>query len=405
MNFALRAGSSFVLAVVAAGSAEAQKVCFRADLDGLEQVPPNPSTATGTAWGIMDRAANRLECDIRFTGVPPGPYAIHIHGMAPPGVTGVPPIHPLPLDTQGPSVWNYLESQEADILAGLTYWTVHTQAYVPGELRGQFTVVSDTAFMVITLDGAQVVPAVSTTATGTGFVAIDTSANTAVITLDAEGYAGGEVQADVRGFAPAGSTGPVLFSLPVGRHKFVVWNYSEADEAQILAGQAYIEIASTGFPGGEIRGQILPGSRNPETYCTAKVNSCGTSPDMLYLGFPSASATSGFRVGTINARAQKPGLLLYSSAGPAAVPFSGGLLCIATPLKRGPPKIDTIGTPGQCNGALSMDLNEFAAGLGGGNPAPFLSVVGTPVTAQWWARDSVANGELLSNAIAYVVGP
>ncbi|MEO6710687.1 MAG: CHRD domain-containing protein [Planctomycetota bacterium] len=397
--------AALVLAAGLVQPAAAQKLCFRADLDGGEQTPPNSSTATGTAWGIMDRVANRLDCDVRFTGIAPGPYAVHIHGMAPPGVGGVPPIHALPLDSQGPSVWNYSELQEADIIAGLTYWNVHSQLYVPGEIRGQFTLVGDAVFMVITLNGAQMVPSVTTTASGAGCVAIDTTSNTAVFTLDAGGYSGTEIQASVRGFAPAGGTGPVLFSFLPGDHKVEVWNYAEPDEAQLLAGLAYVEITSSGFPQGELRGQILPGSANPEVYCTAKLNSCGTSPAMLFLGSSSASATSGFRVGTINTRAQKPGLLLYSSAGPAATPFSGGTLCLATPLKRGPVKSDVNGTPGQCNGALSMDLNEFAAGLGGGSPAAFLSAVGTPITIQWWGRDTVAQGALLSNALSYVVGP
>ena len=388
-----------------APAAAAQKLCFRADIEGAQSTPPNSSTATGTAWGIMDRAANRLDCDIRFNGIAPGQYGIHIHGMAPPGVSGVPPIHPLPLDTQGPSVWNYMESQEADIIAGLTYWNIHSQLYVPGEIRGQFTLVDDAVFMVITLDGAQVVPAVTTAASGTGFVAIDTTTNTAVITLDAGGYSGAELQANVHGFAPAGGTGLILHTLPAGTHKFATWNYAEADEAALLAGLAYIEITSSGFPAGELRGQILPGSSNPEVYCTGKVNSCGSTPAMLFLGSPSASAVTGFRVGCINARAQKSGLLLYSNAGPAATPFSGGTLCIGTPLKRGPVKFDVNGTPGSCDGVLSMDLNEFAAGLGGGTPAAFLSTVGTPVTVQWWARDTVAHGSLLSNALSYIVGP
>ncbi len=396
---------AFVFGMVLVQGASAQQLCFRADLDGTQQTPPNTSTATGTAWGIMDRASNRLDCDVRFTGIAPGPYAVHIHGMAPPGSGGVPPIHAMPLDTQGLSVWNFAENQEADIIAGLTYWNVHSQLYVPGEIRGQFTLVDDAVFMVITLDGSQVVPGVTTTASGTGVVAIDTASNTAVFTMDAGGYSGTELQASVHGFAPVGSTGPVLFTLPAGDHKVAVWNYAEVDEPLILAGQTYVEITSSGFPLGELRGQIRPGSANPGFYCTAKLNSCGSSPAMLYLGSSSASAITGFRVGAIHTRAQKSGLLLYSSAGPAATPFSGGTLCIATPLKRGPVKFDVTGTPGSCDGVLSMDLNQFAAGLGGGSPAPYLTMIGTPITIQWWGRDTVAQGALLSNALSYIVGP
>ena len=77
----------------------------------------------------------------------------------------------------------------------------------------------------------------------------------------------------------------------------------------------------------------------PVTYCTAKVNSCGTLPAIASSGVPSAGASSGFTVRATNARAQKFGLLLYTNAGRAAVPFSGGTLCLTpAPLKRFGPR-------------------------------------------------------------------
>ena len=50
-------------------------------------------------------------------------------------------------------------------------------------------------------------------------------------------------------------------------------------------------------------------------------------------------------------------------------------------------------------------MNEFAAGLGGRTPDPFLSAVGSQITIQWWGRDTVANGAMLSDALSYIVGP
>jgi hypothetical protein len=39
------------------------------------------------------------------------------------------------------------------------------------------------------------------------------------------------------------------------------------------------------------------------------------------------------------------------------------------------------------------------------NPAPFLGVPGTTVSAQWWGRDSVPTGSFVSDGISWVVGP
>ena len=63
-----------------AGSAEAQILCFRAELDGAQEVPPNASSATGTAFFIMDQAANTLTYDIQYNGITGAENNAHIHG-------------------------------------------------------------------------------------------------------------------------------------------------------------------------------------------------------------------------------------------------------------------------------------------------------------------------------------
>jgi hypothetical protein len=140
------------------------------------------------------------------------------------------------------------------------------------------------------------------------------------------------------------------------------------------------------------------------TYCTAKPNSCGTLPSIGSNGTPSASSGSGFPVSVSAARAGKAGLLIYTHAGRGSVPFHGGTLCLATSgLKRSIPVVDTTGTPGLCDGTLSIDMNAFATGALGGTPSPLLGVAGTRVDCQFWGRDTVANGALLSNALEYFV--
>ena len=143
----------------------------------------------------------------------------------------------------------------------------------------------------------------------------------------------------------------------------------------------------------------------PASYCTAKVNSCGTLPMVSSTGTPSSTAGSGFVVSAGNTNAQKAGLLIYTDSGPGNVPFLGGTLCLnTTSLKRSIAIIDTTGTAGQCDGTLSIDMNAFAVGSLGGNPLPSLSVPGTQVHCQFWGRDTIAHGALLSNALEYFVG-
>jgi len=146
--------------------------------------------------------------------------------------------------------------------------------------------------------------------------------------------------------------------------------------------------------------QPLP---KPKTYCTAKVNSCGSTPMMQFTGAPSAAATSGFVVSCVNAKANKPGLFLYGQTA-ASAPFGGGTLCVAAPISR-TIGLTSGGTPPNCDGVLQIDFAAFAAGSLGGTPKAYLRVPGATVYVQAWGRDAPAAGYLLSNALEYVVHP
>jgi hypothetical protein len=173
-----------------------------------------------------------------------------------------------------------------------------------------------------------------------------------------------------------------------------------------------VSITSDGTSGLSKALSVLPGKASAPTgveviYCTAKVNSCGTLPAIGFAGAPSATAGSGFDVRAKNAGAAKCGLVIYGDSGRAnpPLPFLGGLICISTPIRRSVAVCDSSGTPPGCDGTLSIDMNAFATGALGGNPLPSLTMPGTQVNCQFWGRDTVANGALLTAALEYFVGP
>jgi hypothetical protein len=49
----------------------------------------------------------------------------------------------------------------------------------------------------------------------------------------------------------------VLFTLPNGKMINGIWNYSQNREDDILDGKTYVNVHSTKYPDGEIRGQII----------------------------------------------------------------------------------------------------------------------------------------------------
>ena len=210
---------------------------------------------------------------------------------------------------------------------------------------------------------------------------------------------------DVSGIGSAAFSGP--FANPT-----VPW-LSTDNSAQFLAVNGAWLPTSTGVGGAPCDFPFkLDGTETnvPFVYCTAKQNSLGCIPAISSTGSASATSGSGFVLSSLNNRNSKPGLLLYSVAGQAAVPFQNGILCVATPIKRSPTLSSGGSTPPliDCSGVYAIDMNSFAAGNLGGLPLAALSVAGTAVDCQFWGRDpgfAPPNNTSLSDALEYQVGP
>ena len=184
-----------------------------------------------------------------------------------------------------------------------------------------------------------------------------------------------------------------------------------------LAGLGHTQIFSldtAGSPPGSFNSvwRVRAVGQGPvvSVFCGPKVNSLGCTPLISASGVPQASSFFGFVVSDVNVRNQKVGLVLYGITGQISLPFQGGLLCIASPIKRSPsrysggnalPAVD-------CSGRYELDMNAFAHGLYGGTPLPALSTVGTLVECQWWGRDPgfpAPNNSSLSAGLEYPVIP
>lgn len=93
------------------------------------------------------------------------------------------------------------------------------------------------------------------------------------------------------------------------------------------------------------------------------------------------STSKSFTLSATNLLSNKFGLFFYGTNGPQQLPFQGGELCVAPPIRRLAVQ-STGGTPGQCDGALALDFNQVIAS--GGDPQ---LVWGAQVAAQAWTRD------------------
>lgn len=123
------------------GSAHAVLYTFSDPIDGLQEVPPNASPASGTAFGTYDSATMTLSIGTSATGFIGPVIAAHIHGPAAPGVSaGV--VFPLSGATGSTSyssadVFVLTPAHEAAFLGGLWYVNIHSTVFPGGEIRGQ----------------------------------------------------------------------------------------------------------------------------------------------------------------------------------------------------------------------------------------------------------------------------
>jgi hypothetical protein len=157
----------------------------------------------------------------------------------------------------------------------------------------------------------------------------------------------------------------------------------------------------------------------PVGFCTSKSGLACGPPVIVFNGSPSATANSGFEIIVAPAHSCRTGVGLYNTTQSTPMPFQGGTLCIEPQGLRRAGPTNSGGTPGNnCDGAFSIDMNTFTqglwqppgcagnpAGIPANNPAAFLKPPGAIIHYQFWGRDSMATGSLVSDGLSYPQGP
>lgn len=242
------------------GQAMEGHLLLSAKLDGMQSVPMTSSTGLGVASFRLNSTWDTMCVNVSVNGLSGPITGIHVHEGAP-GVSGG-VITDLTPYVSGNNVsamltgTNLTSAMIAKYLAGDYYLNVHTAANAGGEIRGQIWLEAEHAYTAM-LDGAQQVPAITTTAYGLGVFNLSHDMTKLSIAVMVQGLSGSITSAHLHTGA-AGATGGVAIDLS----SMVMGNMisGEVNPSAFLTdlknGSIYINIHTTANAGGEIRGQL-----------------------------------------------------------------------------------------------------------------------------------------------------
>ncbi|HTR12944.1 MAG TPA: CHRD domain-containing protein [Roseiarcus sp.] len=111
---------------------------FKANLTGPAEAPPSDSKGVGTVDATYDPATKKLDWTIEYSGLTGPAIAAHFHGPAPAGKAApieVPITGSLASPIKGSATLT--DAQAKDLVDGMMYFNIHTNAHKPGEIRGQ----------------------------------------------------------------------------------------------------------------------------------------------------------------------------------------------------------------------------------------------------------------------------
>jgi plastocyanin/glucose/arabinose dehydrogenase len=239
-------------------------VPFTAFLTG-EAERPNPVATTGNAAGIFSLEGDALRFSLTYSNLSGAATGAHIHGPAQPSqnagvLVDLAPFSVGPLAAAGALSGSVAltPAQRNALLKGQTYVNFHTAANPPGEIRGQIVPVLMTASM----SGSQERPAVVTDGSGSGTFTL--VGNQLGFNVSYGGLTGTATASHIHGPAGAFANAGVLVDFSPfnggswGKSGSLAGSVTlnATNLVHVLSGQTYINVHSTAFGPGEIRGQI-----------------------------------------------------------------------------------------------------------------------------------------------------
>ena len=253
------------------------------------------STATGFGIAILNAAQTQLSVYVEHNVV--GASAAHIHFGAPCVDGGAIRFGFTSAASPIYQTWNLTPTNVAELQAGNLYVNIHSGAFPNGEIRGQ--IVQAPIKFVFTLDEAQAAGGAGTNSLSSGLAICElNSASTSLnikVTHDVASTIDGHVH-----FGLPGVEGPIRFGFssalsPVNQN----WSLDTLNLRDLMQGELYINIHSTPFPGGEIRGQLKRQDVRISTVMNGALANGGAGTGSTKVGFSVATLSADLKTLTM----------------------------------------------------------------------------------------------------------
>lgn len=237
------------------------KFLFAARMNGGQEVPAVSTNALGLATFYLNDERDTLCFEMTATGLSGAVTGIHIHEGAM-GANGAVVVDMMPYlsgnmlkgTLSGSSLTPSLISKMFD---GKLYLNLHTAANANGEIRGQIVAEEDKG-MAVMLNGANEVPAVSTSAMAHAFFMLSKNNGKLTFNIICDGLSGAITGAHLHQ-AVAGQNGPVVQDLGT----FISGNRISGSVSPamylnaLLSDSLYLNIHTAANANGEVRGQLM----------------------------------------------------------------------------------------------------------------------------------------------------
>lgn len=344
-------------------------VAFEASLNGAHELPPVATRANALAEVAL--VGDQLTFAVAYRGLSSVATAAHIHGPAPlssnaPVLVSLVPFNGGSWGTNGllagsvtlsPTVLAYL-------IDGQTYVNIHTGPNPGGEIRGQLVPQATGVPLSAALSGAAERPT-PVPANGGGAGLFNLSGNTLTFSINYSNLSAPATMAHLHAPATVAQSAGVAISLvPFNGGAFgssgtlagqVV--LTDTQRVMVLAGLTYVNVHTTNYPTGEIRGQIFPAllqsALSGVNERPVSVVSPGSGYAAAVLVGPQLTfglTYTGLPVAATGARLQ----------GPASLFAPGGVLIDLAPFNGG-----AFGTFGSLSGSLTLNPTNLSSVLAG----------------------------------------